>query len=179
MWRPYSPIVSDLPCHWVLSMFVGDVGRWGTTSSHVKNLTAQTWRSTRGWSFSSLTQPHRPLRTPRSSRCRLQVYRCVCVCACVRACVRTCVRGTAIELLPAFGSSYIPVSVTLLICVVKVHICIIVLAVWTCTVFVYVCWHSCLTSIGWWTIQHTRKRKVESTKKKTQIHMIIKVSLLL
>ena len=53
MWRPYSPIVSDLPCHWVLSMFVGDVGRRGATSSHVKNLTAQTWRSTHGWSFSS------------------------------------------------------------------------------------------------------------------------------
>ena len=34
-------------------MFVGDVGRLGATSSHVKNLTAQTWRSTRGWSFSS------------------------------------------------------------------------------------------------------------------------------
>jgi len=26
-----------------------------------------------------LTQPHRPLRTPRSSRCRLQVYRCLSV----------------------------------------------------------------------------------------------------
>ena len=34
-------------------MFVGDVGRRGETSSHVKNLTAQTWRSTRGWCFSS------------------------------------------------------------------------------------------------------------------------------
>jgi len=55
------------------------LGRRGATSSHVKNLTAQTWRSTRGWSFSSLTQPHRPLRTPRSSWCRLQVYRFVCV----------------------------------------------------------------------------------------------------
>ena len=31
--------------------FVGDVGRLGATSSHVKNLTAQTWRSTRGWSL--------------------------------------------------------------------------------------------------------------------------------
>jgi len=81
IWRPYSPIVSDLPCHWVLSMY-GDVGWRGATSSHVKNLTAQTWRSTRGWSFSSLTQPHWPLRTPRSSRCRLQVYRCVCVFDC-------------------------------------------------------------------------------------------------
>jgi len=27
-------------------------------------------------------EPHRPLRTPRSSRCRLQVYRCVCMCVC-------------------------------------------------------------------------------------------------
>jgi len=27
------------------------VGRRGATSSHVKNLTAQTWRSTRGWSL--------------------------------------------------------------------------------------------------------------------------------
>ena len=26
-----------------------------------------------------VTQPHQPLRTPRSSRCGLQVYRCVCV----------------------------------------------------------------------------------------------------
>jgi len=34
-------------------MSVGDVGRRGATSSHVKNLTAQTWRSTCGCSFSS------------------------------------------------------------------------------------------------------------------------------
>jgi len=75
MWWPYSPIVSDLPCHWVLGMFCWRRGTTGATSSHVKNLTAQTWRSTHGWSFG--IQPHRPLRTPRSSRCRLQFYRCV------------------------------------------------------------------------------------------------------
>jgi len=90
MWRPYSPIVSDLPCHWVLSMFVGDVGRRDATSSHVKNLTAQTWRSTRGWSFSSKCG-FWPPRTPRSSRCRLQDYRCVRVCVHVHVRVCMCV----------------------------------------------------------------------------------------
>ena len=53
--------------------FVGDVGRRGATSSHVKNLTAQTWQSTCCWSFQW------PPCTPRSSRCRLQVYRCQCL----------------------------------------------------------------------------------------------------
>jgi len=77
MWRPYSPIVSDLPCRWVLSTFVGDEGRLGATSSHVKNLTAQVnpqlELQLKVWFW--------PPRTPRSSRCRLCV--CVCVCVCV------------------------------------------------------------------------------------------------
>ena len=81
MWRPYSPIVSDLPCHWVLSMFVGDVGRRGAMSSHVKNLTAQTWWSTHA-NPRQLKVWFWPPRIPRSSRCRLQVYKCVCVCVC-------------------------------------------------------------------------------------------------
>ena len=62
MWRPYSPIVSDLPCHWVLSMF-----RWrrGTTAGARRLLTLKTSRRRLGG------QPWPP-RTPRSSRCRLQ-----------------------------------------------------------------------------------------------------------
>ena len=80
MWRPYSPIVSDLPCHSVLSMFVGDVGWRGATSSHVKNLTAQTWRSTCGWSFSSKCGFDRlALLVHRSA-----VYRSTGVCVCVQ-----------------------------------------------------------------------------------------------
>jgi len=56
MRRPYSPIVSDLPCHWVLSMFRWRHGTTGTTSSHVKNLTVQTWWSTMTTSHSSFIE---------------------------------------------------------------------------------------------------------------------------
>ena len=56
MRRPYSPIVSDLPCHWVLSMFRWRHGTTGATSSHVKNLTAQTRQSTMTASHSSFIE---------------------------------------------------------------------------------------------------------------------------
>jgi len=88
MWQPYSPIISDLPSIGFWVCFVGDVGRWGTTFSHVKNLTAQTWRSTRGWSLGiDPTAAHSSfIEVPSTG---LQV--CVCVCVCVRACACVCV----------------------------------------------------------------------------------------
>ena len=62
--------------------FVGDVGRQGATSSHVKNLTAQTWRSTHGWSLgidpTASTAMHSSfIEVPSTS---LQVCMCVMYC---------------------------------------------------------------------------------------------------
>jgi len=66
--------------------FVGDVGRRGATSSHVKNLMAETWRSTRGWSLgidpTASTATHSSfIEVPSTSQ----------VCVCVRVCVCVCV----------------------------------------------------------------------------------------
>jgi len=59
------------------------VGRRGATSSHVKNLTAQTWWSTRGWSLgidpTASTATHSSfIEVPSTS---LQVCVRVCVCS--------------------------------------------------------------------------------------------------
>jgi len=100
MWRPYSPIVSDLPCHWVLSMFRRRRGTTGRDAfSRYKSRSADlavnprlelrliVWkalrRSLRPLKVEALTQLHRPLRTSCSSRCRLQSTASVCVCVCV------------------------------------------------------------------------------------------------
>ena len=45
----------------------------------------------------ALTQPHRPLRTPCSSRCRLQSTVCVCVCACMCVCMHACVSACVVS----------------------------------------------------------------------------------
>jgi len=89
--------------------FVGDVGRRGATSSHVKNLTAQTWRSARGWSLGIDPTASTATHSSFITRCRLHlyvyVYVCLCVCASVCLCMCVCV-CVCVQLFCLWGSKY-------------------------------------------------------------------------